>query len=89
VVFTVRVKEPHSAAERRWNLVQDALTLVVFVAPVVLKLTGVITWSWWWVTLSPLWLSIALQALLVTGLATVFRRRLRAWALSDDTAPPP
>lgn len=30
---------------------------------IVLKLTGVITWSWWWV-LSPLWISF--------GLAVVF-----------------
>jgi hypothetical protein len=30
--------------------------LVVFV---VLKLVGVITWSWWWV-LSPIWISVLL-----------------------------
>ena len=32
------------------------LLTIVFV---VLKLTGVIAWSWWWV-LSPLWISFAL-----------------------------
>lgn len=37
------------------------LLLVVFI---VLKLTGVITWSWWWV-LSPLWIPLAI-ALIVT-----------------------
>lgn len=37
------------------------LLLVVFI---VLKLTGVITWSWWWV-LSPLWILLAI-ALIVT-----------------------
>lgn len=31
---------------------------------IVLKLTGVIAWSWWWV-LAPLWISAALVA--VTG----------------------
>lgn len=36
---------------------------------IVLKLIGVITWSWWWV-LSPLWISfgIGLIALLVFGI---------------------
>lgn len=37
------------------------LLLVIFI---VLKLTGVITWSWWWV-LSPLWIPLAI-ALIVT-----------------------
>lgn len=31
----------------------------LFIAFVVLKLTGHIDWSWWWVT-SPLWLPLAL-----------------------------
>lgn len=31
---------------------------VLFCIFLVLKLTGVITWSWWWVT-SPLWLPFA------------------------------
>jgi membrane protein YdbS with pleckstrin-like domain len=35
-----------------------ALT-ILFIA---LKLTGVIDWSWWWVT-SPLWIAVALGAL--------------------------
>lgn len=34
------------------------------VAFVVLKLTGVITWSWWWVTL-PFWGGIALLLLII------------------------
>lgn len=32
---------------------------LLFVAFVVLKLTGVINWSWWWVT-SPMWIVAAL-----------------------------
>lgn len=35
------------------------LTGVLFVVFLVLKLTGNISWSWWWVT-SPLWIPIAL-----------------------------
>jgi len=37
------------------------LLTVVFIA---LKLTGYITWSWWWV-LSPLWIGLALVIIIV------------------------
>jgi phosphoglycerol transferase MdoB-like AlkP superfamily enzyme len=38
---------------------------LVFIVFLVLKLTGVIDWSWWWVT-SPLWLAaLAVVAVLV------------------------
>lgn len=37
-----------------------ALTLIF----IVLKLTGVIAWSWWWV-LSPLWISFGLGLIFV------------------------
>lgn len=49
-----------------------SLLLVLFVA---LKLTGVIAWSWWWV-LSPLWIPLALAAvvLLVVGVVFLVRR---------------
>ena len=37
------------------------LLTIVFI---VLKLIGVITWSWWWV-LAPLWISFGLAALMI------------------------
>jgi len=40
------------------------------VAFVVLKLCGVITWSWWWV-LSPLWISAVLVILVVLIMASM------------------
>jgi hypothetical protein len=43
-----------------WNCVQD-LWVLSLPALIVLKLTGVIAWSWWWV-LSPLWISGILLA---------------------------
>lgn len=43
------------------------LLLVVFI---VLKLTGVIGWSWWWVC-SPLWIPIALSLVILGGLGLV------------------
>jgi hypothetical protein len=41
-----------------------AFVIPVFIA---LKLTGVVTWSWWWV-LSPLWIAVVALALLAGGL---------------------
>lgn len=32
---------------------------IVFIVFLILKLTGLISWSWWWVT-SPLWITVAL-----------------------------
>lgn len=36
-----------------------------------LKLTNVITWSWWWV-LSPLWISLSLAVFILLIVATIF-----------------
>lgn len=42
---------------------------VLFLIFMILKLTGHITWSWWWVT-APLWIPFALiGSLLVLGMA--------------------
>lgn len=35
------------------------ITGALFIVFLVLKLTGVIDWSWWWVT-SPLWIPVAI-----------------------------
>jgi hypothetical protein len=43
---------------------------ILFFIFLVLKLTGSIDWSWWWVT-SPLWIPFAL-ILLVLGLSLLF-----------------
>ncbi len=40
------------------------------VAFVVLRLIGVIAWSWWWV-LSPLWISAALVAVILLFVLSV------------------
>ena len=41
-----------------------SLSTVVLVVFVILKLVGVIAWSWWWV-LSPIWISAGLVLLWV------------------------
>ena len=55
VVLTSRFNLPGSRVAWIWNRGQDLLALSL-PAFIVLKLTGVIAWSWWWV-LSPLWIS--------------------------------
>lgn len=41
-----------------------SLSTVVLVVFVILKLVGVIAWSWWWV-LAPLWIPIALWLIVI------------------------
>ena len=40
------------------------IEMVLFIVFLVLKLTGVINWSWWYVTM-PLWLPIALGGIII------------------------
>ena len=46
------------------------------IALVVLKLTGVITWSWWWV-MAPLWINALLLVLGLCALVLVARSEAR------------
>ena len=38
--------------------------MILFIVFLILKLTGTIDWSWWWVT-SPLWIPFALGGLVI------------------------
>jgi hypothetical protein len=44
------------------------LASVLTIVFVVLKLVGVIDWSWWWV-LAPLWIDLILTVLVIVGVA--------------------
>lgn len=46
------------------------LLTIVFI---VLKLTEVISWSWWWV-LSPLWIPISVAAVIATVFVLAFKK---------------
>lgn len=48
----------------------DATFLTVIF--MILKLTGVINWSWWWV-LSPLWICISVAILIYLGIYIYFK----------------
>lgn len=49
-----------------------SLSAIVFIVLITLKLSGVIDWSWWWVTL-PLWWWVPMMILIfiVAGIAGV------------------
>lgn len=47
---------------------------VLFVVFLVLKLIGVIDWSWWWVT-APLWISIILSVAYAIVLWVIYKKR--------------
>jgi uncharacterized membrane protein (DUF485 family) len=47
---------------------------VLFIVFLVLKLTGVIAWSWWWIT-APLWGSVAIGLImLIASMIVVVRQ---------------
>jgi hypothetical protein len=50
---------------------------VLTIVFVVLKLVGVIAWSWWWV-LSPLWISFGLFLLIVVPIAVALKGKRQA-----------
>jgi hypothetical protein len=73
VVFTFHVTEPQSIVGRSWNRATDVLSPIVPLTFIVLKLTGVIGWSWWWM-LSPVWISgILVVVWLFATLALIVR----------------
>jgi hypothetical protein len=47
---------------------------VLFLVFLVLKLTGTIDWSWWWVT-SPLWIPLALGVVIMGILGLIIYGR--------------
>ena len=53
-----------------------SLPVVLFIVFLVLKLTGVISWSWWWVT-SPIWIVAALFVMIaiIAFIILIFQAR--------------
>ena len=44
--------------------------MVLFIVFLVLKLTGTIDWSWWWVT-SPLWIPLVLAVTILSVIGII------------------
>lgn len=55
-----------------------SLDIVLTIVFLVLKLCGVITWSWWWV-LSPIWISWGITILVIALVAIFFPVAFRDW----------
>lgn len=51
---------------------------VLFIVFLVLKLCGVITWSWWWVT-APIWIPIGLSLIAILLVALIFPEGFKEW----------
>ncbi len=49
----------------------SGILTILFVVLLVLKLTGNIDWSWWWVT-SPLWLPLVLLLVTIIGVVVFY-----------------
>lgn len=47
------------------------LGTILFIVFLILKLTGTIDWSWWWVT-APIWIPVAFIILLITVTVVLF-----------------
>jgi hypothetical protein len=53
-----------------------SLGTVLFIVFLVLKLCGIITWSWWWVT-APIWIPLGLALIFIALLAIIFPEGFR------------
>ena len=81
VKVTFRFNRPGSVAAWIWNR-SKGLWALSLPALIVLKLTGVIDWSWWWV-LSPLWISGILLAPVLCVLLVLLGRHMFRRAASN------
>jgi hypothetical protein len=52
-------QQSNMSKENQITIFNSSILTVLFIVFLVLKLTGNIDWSWWWVT-SPLWIPIVL-----------------------------
>lgn len=59
------------------------LTGVLFLIFLILKLTGNIDWSWWWVT-SPLWIPLFLVLVILFAVLMIFISMLLVGFSTDD-----
>ena len=58
-----------------WTLTWLILVSIAFIALIVLRLAGVISWSWWWV-LAPLWaIAYAIVTSTVLSVLDLIRHR--------------
>jgi hypothetical protein len=64
------VKNNNMSKDQTTTFFNSSILTILFIVFLVLKLTGNIDWSWWWVT-SPLWIPVAAVFTLIV-IALVF-----------------
>jgi hypothetical protein len=67
--------------EKQVTAINSSILTILFIVFLVLKLTGEIDWSWWWVT-SPLWLPVAIllvvvNVILIVGAIMLWGRKIK------------
>jgi hypothetical protein len=70
VITLILVNKKNVSDKNQTNLINSGLPTLLFIVFLILKLTGNIDWSWWWVT-SPLWIPVAAAFTLII-IALVF-----------------
>lgn len=60
--------------EKQVTIFNSSILTILFIVFLVLKLTGNIDWSWWWVT-SPLWLPLVLLLVTILGVIIFYREK--------------
>ena len=65
-------------SEYNVNINGNFFVSLITVAFIVLKLTGVINWSWWWV-LSPLWIGLLIGIPCIIFLIIMERKEEKKW----------
>lgn len=68
-------------SDKAGAVVSIGFTQALFITFLVLKLTKVIDWSWWWVT-APLWVPVAFAILFVT-VGVIVIMIMNAFALKE------
>jgi hypothetical protein len=58
------------------KIVRLKLDMILFLIFLVLKLTDIIDWSWWWVT-CPIWLPLVF--VIVFGTVVIVGETIRSW----------
>ena len=69
MVFSLKVARTESVTGIFWNVFQHLMGVGATVL-VMLRIIGVIHWSWWWV-LAPLWLSGIQLAIWILGMLVI------------------
>ena len=72
--MNITIKLANEKMSQETTTFNSSILTILFVIFLVLKLTGEIDWSWWWVT-SPLWLPLVLLFVTIIGVIIFYREK--------------